>query len=96
MQERRALLVERVGGKPDERQAALIEEMINTEWQALRLEAQALSEAGKVMLLTMKLAAEYRRLYRLADRDLDRNPARPPLPSDTDPPPTLSEHLAVE
>ena len=76
-------MIARVGGKPDERQAALIEEMIGHEWQARRLEKQALGETGKAAFLTMKLATEYRRLYRLADRDLDRHPARQlPLPGD--------------
>jgi hypothetical protein len=75
----------------------LIDEMINAEWQARRLEAQALTETGRTAFHIMRLAAEYRRLYRLADRDLDRNPRRAQPPLDpVEAPATLAEHLAAE
>jgi hypothetical protein len=69
-QHRRGILIRRIGGEPDERQAGLIEAMVTAEWHALRLEAQARGEAGKAVLETLRLAAEYRRQLLLADRDL--------------------------
>jgi hypothetical protein len=96
--DRLAHFIERLGGEPDSRQAALIDEMIGHEWQARRLEAQALNEIGSAAHATMRLAADYRRLYRLADRDLDRAPRKQP-PHPTAHPveaPSLAEHLAAK
>jgi hypothetical protein len=70
----------------------LIQTLIDVEWHALRLEAQAKSESGRTALDLLRLSAEYRRQFLLADRDLDR--AIPRLEAVPQQPPSLNEHLA--
>jgi hypothetical protein len=78
-QDRREGLIRRIGGQPDECQAGLIEALITAEWQALELEAEARNETGKLRYAKIRLAAEHRRLWQLADRELSRvTPKRVP------------------
>jgi hypothetical protein len=69
--DRRGALIERVGGKPDIRQAHLIDQMSHVEWQALKLEAEAeAAKTGKEQYDRLRLAADFRRQLLLLDREL--------------------------
>ena len=91
----------RVGGSPNEHEAQLIDQMINEEWQALRLEGEAgETEDEKKRYGRLRQALDYRRLLMLHDRELTtatnrklpmsvrRNKPGPPQLS-------LEEHLAL-
>jgi hypothetical protein len=107
--DRRAGYIRRIGSDPDERQALLIEQMVQAEWSALVCDrrvaeaearvaeakgARAKTNAAKDGLEAMRRAAEFRRMLILLDRDLNRATPRP-APTPAAPPKTLAEHLAA-
>src|SRR5215470_5283338 len=90
--DRRAGLIESVGGKPDVRQAHLIDQMVKTEWQALKLEAEAeTANTGKERYGRLRLATDYRRQLLLLDRDLAKT--IPKRASAAPQPATLNDYL---
>lgn len=95
LDDRTKILVRRVGGHPDERQGALIEAMINAEWQALKLEAEAEAAGApaKERYNALHLAAEFRRQLLLLDRDLTSTTRYKPAPAPSSPP-SLTEIIA--
>ena len=46
-QDRRTSLIRRCGGQPSDRQAFIIDEMVNAEWTALKLEFEAEGEVRR-------------------------------------------------
>jgi hypothetical protein len=76
-QDRRRGYIRRLGAPPDERQALLITQMVEAEWNKLRLEHEAKSATGKAGLERMRLSAEWSRQLLLLDRDLARATPRP-------------------
>jgi len=69
--DRAAILLRRVGGQPDERQAHLIDQMIHAEWQALMLGHEAKTAASEQLKYRrIDLAQEARRQLLLLDREL--------------------------
>jgi hypothetical protein len=74
----------------------LIEAMINAEWRALELEADAgAAETKKEKHTALNLAAKWRRQLLLLDRDLVRATGKP-SPQPPEKPKTLAEHLAAK
>jgi hypothetical protein len=71
LENRAAIYVDEVGGEPSQRQSRLIEQMVNAEWQALKLERQAENiEDARDLLRFVDAAAEWRRQLLLLDREL--------------------------
>jgi hypothetical protein len=84
--DRRGALIDRVGGKPNIRQAHLIDQMVTAEWRALQLEAEAdAAKTGRERYGRLRIAADYRKQLLLLDRELDRTipKAPPPAPRPT-------------
>jgi hypothetical protein len=93
--DRRRSLIARCGGWAGEGEAYLIDQIINAEYQALKLEAAAeAAEREKDRYGRLRLATEYRRQLLLHERDLiaatKRKMAALPSAKVT----TLNEHLA--
>jgi hypothetical protein len=73
LENRTAISNSEVHGEPTERQSRLIEHMINAEWQALKLEAEAeTAKTGREQYGRLRLAADFRRQLLLLDRELAR------------------------
>jgi hypothetical protein len=70
--ERRRAYLSDLGGPPDRRQAGLIDILISAEWDWLRFDAEANHAEGRQADEKRRMAAECRRQYLLAGRELDR------------------------
>jgi hypothetical protein len=70
LQDRREILVRRVGGSPTERQSFLIGELIAAQWDRRRLQAHAEAERERAKIddESGKVAAEFERLANEAGR----------------------------
>jgi hypothetical protein len=95
--DRREGYLRRIGGAPDERQALIITQMIDAEWQAWVCERKAAEANARVATEALRLAAEFRRQLMLLDRDLARTTTSPAAMKAKTGVPQLSldEHLAM-
>jgi hypothetical protein len=85
-QDRRRGLFDLIGVEPDGIQASLIDQAIDGEWEWLRLKKQAEGQAWQRQLQTLRVAAEFKRQWLLATRDLIRTIRKPGPPEE--PPPS--------
>jgi hypothetical protein len=71
---------------------------IGAEWSMLEAERTARALSGRAKIEALRLAAEYRRQWLLANRDLDRTIPKPPPAGKPKPGPaqlTLERHLEL-
>lgn len=94
--DRRTDKLRRVGGDPDERQAAVIQIAMDAEWSMLECKATARTLSGSQKIEALRLAAEYQRQWLLAERDLDRTIPRPKPAAAAEPlkPPPIADIIA--
>jgi hypothetical protein len=76
--DRRGSYLRRIGGPPDERQALIVDQMINAEWRALVCENKATNAEAGAAMRQEQLATEWRRQLLLLDRDLAATMRKPP------------------
>jgi hypothetical protein len=93
--DRRAALLRRIGGKPDERQALAISMLIDAEWAltVAQHDAEAAPDA-RTRIEAMRLAADARKQVLLWDRALVSATPTPQAPQAPDPMTRLAEHFA--
>jgi hypothetical protein len=81
-QDRRRGYIRRLGAPPDERQALLISQMVEAEWNKLKTEHEAGTAVGKDRFELMRMSAEWSRQLMLLNRDLvNATPALSPAAS---------------